>query len=755
VTAGPDTLPLTPFVRPLDELGDADATIVGTKAATLGRLRAAGFAVPDGFVLSGCSVGDAEHSDVRDLVAAALVAISPGPVAVRSSSAAEDLEGASFAGRYVSVLGVEALDDVLAAIRDVLRSATAAGPGSYREHRAIDSSDPAMAVLVQRLVPAEMAGVAFTADPLTGDRDVVLVSAVRGLGDRLVSGEAGADDWIVTGGVASRRLGTGDVLDADVAAEIAALALRVAEQENGPQDIEWASAGGRIWLLQARPMTAVPEPISWTPPLPGAWSRDFRLGEWLGDPVTPLFESWLLTRIEDRMHAFYAALLGVAPPDPTHVIVNGWYFYGLNFMPARPAAMLAMMVRHVLPRLLLHPRRTAIAMPPLARFSVSLYEAEWRSVVAPRYRLLVREVADEVETASSNRLVELIDELANAAGDYFTSLTAVAGYASKAEIPLAHFYTAQLAPDVGGSHLELLAGLGPEVSALAAHAVPTLDWIEPTLGERGARSDAARATARREATQKRRIESESRARQVLASDPKRLREFERLLAVAQRYAAIREELVVEWTLPWRTMRRAVGRLAVALVDRRAIGRAEDVWFLRRDELLAALAGAFVLTQATAAERRGTWERQRRLVPPLRLGIVPPMIRGFVEAAERAVRGSAARANDDPDAIIGIPASAGRASGPVRLIRSVDQFDTIQAGDILVAPMTAPAWTPLFDRIAAIVTDTGGVAAHASIVAREYGLPAVVGTRDATSRLRDGEIVEVDGSAGLVHRRERF
>ena len=78
-------------------------------------------------------------------------------------------------------------------------------------------------------------------------------------------------------------------------------------------------------------------------------------------------------------------------------------------------------------------------------------------------------------------------------------------------------------------------------------------------------------------------------------------------------------------------------------------------------------------------------------------------------------------------------------------------DAARVGDILVCPMTAPAWTPLFDRLAGIVTDTGGVAAHASIIAREYALPAVVGTGDATARFRDGELLEINGSSGVVRR----
>jgi pyruvate,water dikinase len=105
--------------------------------------------------------------------------------------------------------------------------------------------------------------------------------------------------------------------------------------------------------------------------------------------------------------------------------------------------------------------------------------------------------------------------------------------------------------------------------------------------------------------------------------------------------------------------------------------------------------------------------------------------------------------DDPHAMVGIPASAGRAVGPVRIVRDVADFDRVETGDILVASMTTPAWTPLFGRVAGVVTDNGGVGAHASIVAREYGVPAVVGLGDATLRLRDGDVVEVDGGAGSV------
>jgi pyruvate,water dikinase len=106
-----------------------------------------------------------------------------------------------------------------------------------------------------------------------------------------------------------------------------------------------------------------------------------------------------------------------------------------------------------------------------------------------------------------------------------------------------------------------------------------------------------------------------------------------------------------------------------------------------------------------------------------------------------------------DAIVGHPASPGRADGPVRIVRGPDEFSRIQPGDVLVAPTTAPAWTPLFARAAAVVTDGGSLAAHASLVAREYGIPAVVATGDATTRLHNGQPIHVDGNAGTVSLRD--
>jgi rifampicin phosphotransferase len=206
--------------------------------------------------------------------------------AVRSSATAEDLAGASYAGQYETVLDV-GLDELPDAVRRVFDSAASARVAAYRHAHpeagvtAAPAGDPSgsrarMAVLVQVMVPAAAARVAFTANPLTGDRDEVVITAVRGLGERLVSGQASGDQWIVRHGQAKRIRATEQAIGADQARQIATLAHRVHAHLGSPQDLEWAitldpgadGVEGGLWLLQARPMTALPDPVDWTRPPP-------------------------------------------------------------------------------------------------------------------------------------------------------------------------------------------------------------------------------------------------------------------------------------------------------------------------------------------------------------------------------------------------------------------------------------------------------------------------------------------------------
>jgi rifampicin phosphotransferase len=265
-------------VIPLRELSRADRDVAGSKAANLGELARAGFLVPDGFVVI-------EASDAEVLANAQV--LGDVPLAVRSSGVAEDLADASFAGQYETILDVRGSDALLQAIVGCRESARSERVQQYRAMRA-DTANDGMAVLVQRMLAPQAAGVAFTANPVTGARDEVVITAARGLGERVVSGEAPGDEWVVSkGGETICRRQVEGAIDSTQAAAIGALARRVDQHFGAPQDIEWAIEAGQVYLLQARPMTALPEKADWIVRGPGYWMCTLRLGEWLPEPMTP------------------------------------------------------------------------------------------------------------------------------------------------------------------------------------------------------------------------------------------------------------------------------------------------------------------------------------------------------------------------------------------------------------------------------------------------------------------------------------
>ena len=733
-------------VVPLDDEAATMVDLVGSKAASLAHARAAGFEVPDGFVVPASADLSVPGVAAEVIAAGGLLG---SLLAVRSSALAEDRPDASFAGQYETVLRIEPGTALMDAIETVRASGHAERAHAYSQGRDLDP-DTRLPVLVQRMVSARAAGVAFTADPVTGDRGTIVVSAVAGLGDRLVAGEVTPDEWRVQGGVAAERHRAEGAITVAEANEVAELARRAEDFFGGPQDIEWAIDEAGIHLLQARAMTALPDQVTWDPGHAGTWLRNFRLGEWLLGPVSPLFETWLLTGIEDRLHGHYARWIGYAPPTPAHVVVNGWYFYGFNVIPTNPLKMVWLLLRHMLPSLLIRPRRAAMVFPPLAKFGIALAHRDWREDVQPRYRRLVADAQEALAAAHGEDIVRLVDGLIDAAGDYFTTITLVGGYAAKAEFALATFHRKELVPMVGGSVLELLEGVTDRPAQLAAHAVHGLDWIDPPLGEAAA-GLVADDPARRAAARDRRLAAEARARQALSAFPKSLARFERLLDDAQRHGRLREEQAAEFTLAWPIMREAVLKLGAELVQRGLLDRADQLFDLERRELVAALlgppSGPASGLGIRADERRADRVAQRRLTPPLLLGKLHPIMDRLVRSIGQALRGDP----PDGDGIVGLPASAGVARGPARIVRTREDFDRVRPGDVLISPITTPAWTPLFSIVSAVVTDNGGIGAHASIVAREFGLPAVVGTGDATTRLRDGEPVEVDGSTGTVRR----
>jgi rifampicin phosphotransferase len=735
----------------LAEASAADRALLGGKAATLAELSAAGFAVPPGIVVTASAL---DEPDLDGQLQEAVARLGGGRFAVRSSGAAEDLPDASYAGLYESYLSMPA-DQLGAAVRRCFAAAASERVAAYHQrHGSVTAAT--MAVLIQVMVDSAAAGVAFTAHPVTGDRTETVVTAVTGLGDRLVSGETTGEEWTMTadrGATVTRHSSDGKpVLTPRQAEAVVQLAIRVADRLGGqPQDIEWAiDPQGRLWLLQARPMTAVPQPVSWTAPGPGLWTRNFRLGEWLPEAVTPLFATWLLPVLEngylDGMHATVGVRVRFR-----YALVNGWYY---NAPPIPSLKVIARVLWQGRGRAvkIIYNALIRVSRDPAAADQAALSELErqWRQVQLPRYRQLVATAAAEVHTAPPHSLVELVDTLGREAGIFLWYLAILGGSAWKMEARLTRFarrHLADVLPEQKGGAQVLLRGLPQIQPGFSEHAVQSLDWYHPLAADLPTTPSLSAAAAdRRVELAEERAAAERRCRAALTDRPQLLEAFGRLLRVSQRYAIIREEQAHEFTLAWPVLRGCAARLGQHLADLGAIQQADDVYFCTRDQVTSALAGQISGQIAGIGEQREIWQRQRQLAAPLTLGHPAPLIGDVIDRTVQQARHGAATIEG---AIIGHPASTGRATGPVRIVHGPQDFAAFTDGDVLVAKTTAPAWTPLFAGAAAVVTDSGSLAAHASLVAREYGIPAVVGTGDATHRLLTGQIVTVDGTAGTV------
>jgi rifampicin phosphotransferase len=281
------------FIAPLSDFGRDDVVAAGGKGANLGELVRAGLSVPNGFVITTDAyleaiqpldreiaerVDSSEVASIRSVVESALMPadlrtevagayaeLGGGPVAVRSSATTEDLPGAAFAGQHDTYLNVVGEDALIDAVLRCWGSLWTERASAYRSRIKIDSAAIKMAVVVQSMINAEVAGVMFTADPVTGDRHTIMVDASTGLGEAVVSGSVTPDHYLLDDQGRIRHFQPGEPsstkrLPDHVLEELARLGTTVATLFGRPQDIEWAYADDHVWLLQARPMTALPPP---------------------------------------------------------------------------------------------------------------------------------------------------------------------------------------------------------------------------------------------------------------------------------------------------------------------------------------------------------------------------------------------------------------------------------------------------------------------------------------------------------------
>jgi phosphohistidine swiveling domain-containing protein len=836
-------------------LSDPGATLesVGGKGAALAEMIRAGLPVPDGFhVITAAYRAFVEENVLEPAILAALEAadldkpasletasrtiaglFSRGQippeiagaiaqayeglegraqfiaVAVRSSATVEDLPEASFAGQQETYLNIERVDAVLDAVKRCWASLWTARAIGYRARVGADRDLPLLAVVVQRLIPAEAAGILFTANPVNGRWNEAVINAAWGLGEAVVGGEVTPDTYTVdkeTGEILEREIaeksvmtvrvegGTetkpvpedlrrAPVLDDAQTAELVRLGVQIEELYGDPRDIEWALADGEFAILQARPITTLREydPITYD------WNSSY-IGDylWVAQEVHPELmtpSTWSLW--QKVMGMMKIAGLSSFGNIGGHLYVNYSVLYSTSLKFKKRVDELDVFVGHppanldipIIPvstlRLILDMIPVAVKVTP----KVIRLKKAWKRVLdeAPRRsqnldrKIQQAQSRDAMLTLWHAEVFPLFEELLllqDAINDEY-----MMPYAALRDglVELAGEDEARVILSTLSSGSGQLASIGPLVGLYQIlhgemsreqytekyghrHAnenelsVPrpheTSDWLDRRLAE--FEQDPVDVP---EMLRRRAAESDALWEKLEARYPERAaslrQKADQVLEVMHRREAARSELT-----------RSVGVVrGFFLRAGQLTGLGEDVFFLTHQELLEMLSDGGTAAAYIPA-RRATCEKYEALPD------YPAWIRGRFDPVQWAA--DPHRRSDYFDAhapapamegasgtIQGVAGSAGRVEGTVRLLSGPEEGGQLRKGEILLAATTNVGWTPLFSRAAGVITDIGAPLSHAAIVARELGIPAVVGCGDATMRLKTGDRVRVDGGHGMV------
>lgn len=861
-------------VLPLDD-PQATLEMVGGKGASLTRLIQSALPVPGGFhistlayrrfisenalqepirtALAGIDLdkpSTLEHASrhISGLFAAAAIpeqvaeavvqayAGLPGqnpPVAVRSSATAEDLPEASFAGQQETYLNVTGAAAVLQAVKRCWASLWTARAIGYRTHLDMASEGVALAVVVQQLVEAEVAGVLFTANPVNGRRDQALISAAWGFGDAVVGGRVTPDNLVVnkeSGQIESHevadkrvmtvrtRRGTEDqpvpedlrrvpALDAKAAAQLNLLGKQVEALSGMPMDIEWALADGQFFILQARPITAlpdepVPSPEDWDLPEPRGRYMRTSIVDLMPSPLSTLFSTMGLSAYNEtlvRMLADFTESDTVAFPQDLVLPIRGYAYMKVNFRLAEWWGMLGKLGPRIPALLRNGPRHFRQVALPAYQATVQRLEGKLLSGM-PASELL-HDARELLQAAMYHMAVLQVDTLGASAGseglftavyDRFTrgegdppASALLMGYdtvpaqseqslydlaqQAKADPALTGFLLSAPAAEIRAALQDKQPPSGiapPRWSAWAVafkrhlrefgYVLYDLDFCNPVPADDPTPLlEVLKMYLRGEGVnphQRHRLLAEQRKRETerLLASSRGLRGWilRKTLGWAQSMSRVREDSIASIGLGYPRLRALLLELGRRLVEAGSLECPEQVFWLAEAELKAALpaleaGGKLEPMTAKIEERQAAAKTSAKLLPPTTL---PPSKTYMGIPIEVFIPGEG---GVEGDRLKGVGASGGQATGEACVLHGPEDFDQMRPGAVLVARITTPAWTPLFAMAAAVVTDIGGPLSHGSIVAREYGIPAVLGTVAATHLIQSGQRITVDGDAGLV------
>ena len=750
-------------------------------------------------------------SDLTAAITAEVERAGPGQAwAVRSSATAEDLPTASFAGQQDTFLNVIGADAVLDAVRRCWASLFTDRAVAYRQHQGIEHRGARMAVVVQQMVAPVAAGVVFTADPVSGNRTVAAIDAVLGLGDALVSGLVNPEGITVRDGEVVDRTVVDDtpVLSDEQAVELVALGRRIEAHFGVPQDIEWClvgdgTGGHRFVVVQSRPITTLfPIPAN---AADGANHVYVSVGhqQMMTDPFTPFGLSFHQMIAGPPMHEaasrlFVDVTMMLASPETRPAVIDA-----LGTSDPLIGQALAAVARRE--GFLPPPPPQAPPAPPKVR-EIPLLPAD-PGIVAElieRSRASVAQLERGIEGRTGTDLLEFIEadiaELKRILTDPESRPVIFSGFGAAlrlnddllewlgeknavdvlslsapgnvtAEMGLALLEVADairphpevvafLRSTTDDAFLDQVAALPGGTRARAAidrfldeygmRCVGEIDITRPRWFEQPralvpailANVDGFEAGEAERRFERGRKQAEAKAADVLA----RLRALpdgeakadatEALIARVRTFAGFREYPKFGYIRRFGIYKRALAAEADRLVAAGVLRERDDAWFLRFEELQEVVRTGAAESDLIA-QRRQAHEVSRSMTPPR-----------VLTSEGEAVAAAYDRGGLPDGALPGLAVSTGVVEGRARVILDLAEAD-VEPGDILVTVGTDPSWSPLFVSIAGLVTEVGGLMTHGAVIAREYGLPAVVGVEHATQVIRDGQRIRIDGTHGFV------
>lgn len=870
------------------EITQSDATFVGGKAANLVNLRHAGFQVPNGFCITTSAyrtwinaskevidlleeidrlkddlpglikVGKQirqmlENLPIPEAVSADIIAVwkAIGPTdhyAIRSSSTAEDLPEASFAGQQDSYLNVTGLEELLYYIRKCWISLYSDRAILYRTQHHFSHGQLALSVIVQKMVFPDAAGVMFTADPLSGNRRLLSINSCYGLGEAIVAGLVVPDLYVVQdkqivcrqagnrefgifpkpeGGTERRNIPVGQkigqILTDDQILELAEIGRQIEQCCGNPQDIEWCLAGDNFYVVQSRPITTLyPPPVKIS-----GWHVFFSLGhqQMMLDAIRPMGISILRTYLPYAREISTGESQKFVPAgcrlylDATDLLSIKLVRRFLPSIVSNIDAQMSRTLEEVLERAELKTARPNLRL--LGKL-IGQTSSLLRQVVSDLlFRDPAKALADSERIINSS-LVEANQCILDQKDDPVGALQACVGNLAMSWVwQLVHYQVAGIIchkllklvlrswldddtemPELGKSlsgnvTSEMGLQLGdladafrayPELTAYLSCAkdrtfldglsclkggeevrvkfeqflesfgdrcageldITNARWREvPTVlvpailshlrncgpGEHRTRFQDGKQEAK---------EATDRLLELLAGNGLlvKRRVVERLVKMYRYLMAVREHPKAMVIQHFALYRRVLFQEAGKLRKQGYITELDDVFYLTLPELrnltlTGQVEGVSGSLNEYIAVRRQEFAEAQRLIPPRVITNEGEIIkhRGTINETSAGV-------------LLGTPVASGIVEGRANVVLKPEEAD-ISEGDILIAPYTDPGWTPLFLSIKGLVVEIGGLMTHGAVIAREYGIPTVVGIENATTRIKSGQVIRINGDLGSV------